>query len=325
MSKETILVTGGAGFIGSHLIGQLLAEGHRVINLDDFNAFYDPQVKHQNVAAFPATGAYHEYTVDIRDKATLAKVFTDWGSEIKQVVHLAARAGVRPSLEDPELYLETNVMGTHHILELMKLYCIPKLVFASSSSVYGSRSNPPFKETDDVSQPISPYAATKVMGENLIYTYSHLYGIQSTCLRFFTVYGPGQRPDLAIHKFAKLIDSGRAIPVFGDGSSLRDFTYIDDILQGIRGAMEYTKTPFEVFNLGESEPVSLAHLIGYLEQAMQKTAIIERLPLQAGDVPMTCADISKARALLNYSPQTSITKGLDFFLDWFYQVYHAKV
>jgi len=317
---KTYLVTGGAGFIGSHLCRHLISQGARIINIDDYNSFYDPAIKSENVSEFLKTpNHFVDYVVDIRDVAHVQGIFKTWGRDIDQVIHLAARAGVRPSLAEPRLYLETNVTGTLNILELMREYDIPKIVFASSSSVYGNRTDPPFREDQDISKPISPYAATKVMGENLLYTYSHLYGIHVSALRFFTVYGPGQRPDLAIHSFTDKISKGFPIQVFGDGSTQRDYTYIDDILQGILGAMAYDKTPFEVFNLGESRPVELSHLIALLEEALGIKAVIERLPMQPGDVGLTCADITQAKTLLGYDPHTPIEEGLRKFIEWYTQ------
>ncbi len=315
---KTYLITGGAGFIGSHLCRTLLNQGARMINIDNYNDFYDPALKEHNVKPFLTNpDQFIDKRVDIQDIEGLSEVFQQWGPHIDQVIHLAARAGVRPSLKEPRLYLETNVTGTLNLLELMRTHQIPKMVFASSSSVYGSRTNPPFREDEDISKPISPYAATKVMGENLLYTYSHLYQINVVALRFFTVYGPGQRPDLAIHKFTRMIEQGKSIPVFGDGSSQRDYTYIEDILQGVLGAMDYTQKQFDIFNLGESQPVRLMKLIALLEEALGKKALLDYHPMQPGDVPLTCADISKAQQFLGYNPVTPITQGLHQFVDWY--------
>jgi UDP-glucuronate 4-epimerase len=319
-SGKTFLVTGGAGFIGSHLCRRLLAEGARVINIDDYNDFYDPKIKEENVRELlKQPESFIEYRKDIRDTQALSEIFNTWGSEIHQVIHLAARAGVRPSLKEPRLYLETNVTGTLNLLEMMRQYEVPKMVFASSSSVYGNRTDPPFREDQDISKPISPYAATKAMGENLLHSYSHLYGMQVVALRFFTVYGASQRPDLAIHKFTRMIDQGKPIPMFGDGSTERDYTYINDILCGILGAIAYEQSPFEIFNLGESQSISLSRLIHLLEEALGKKAIIDPQPLQPGDVSLTCADIAKAKRLLDYNPQTLIEQGLLHFVDWYRQ------
>ncbi len=324
LQGKTFLVTGGAGFIGSHLCQRLLSGGARIINVDDYNNFYDPRIKEDNVRGFlKDSETFIDCRVDIRDAHALADVFATWGSQVDQVIHLAARAGVRPSLMEPQLYLETNVNGTLNLLEQMRRHDIRKMVFASSSSVYGNRTDPPFREDQDISKPVSPYAATKAMGENLLHTYSHLYGMQVVALRFFTVYGARQRPDLAIHKFTRLIDQGQPIQMFGDGSTLRDYTYIEDILDGITGAIKYDKTPFEVFNLGESQPVTLKRLIEVLEHTLGKCAIIDRQPLQPGDVMMTCADISKARQHLGYNPHTRIEDGIPHFVDWYRQTVPA--
>ena len=315
---ETVLVTGGAGFIGSHLCQMLVNDGIRVINVDNYNNFYNPVIKNNNIKSLLGDSErFVDMRVDITHQEALAKVFAEWGNEIELVVHLAAKAGVRPSLEDPSGYLETNVTGTLNLLEQMRHYDINRLIFASSSSVYGNRTDPPFREDQDISKPISPYAATKAMGETLLHTYSHLYGIQMVLLRFFTVYGPRQRPDLAIHTFTKKIHAGQSITLFGDGKTQRDYTYIEDILQGIRGAMAYTATPFEIFNLGESQPIFLDQLIQLLEDLLGKKAQIQREPLQPGDVQMTCADISKARQWLGYAPQTPIEHGLEKFVKWY--------
>lgn len=317
---KTFLVTGGAGFIGSHLCRRLVETGARVINLDDYNDFYDPAIKTFNTRPLlKHPDAFIEYRLDIRDVSALENVFREWGPQIDQVIHLAARAGVRPSLKEPRLYLETNVTGTLNLLEQMRLHGIGKMVFASSSSVYGNRTDPPFREDQDISRPISPYAATKAMGEHLLHTYSHLYGIQVVALRFFTVYGAAQRPDLAIHKFTRKIENGEPIPMYGDGSTQRDYTYIDDILQGVMGAVAYDKTPFEIFNLGESQSISLSRLIQLLEEALGKKAMIDPQPLQPGDVMLTCADISKARQYLGYNPQTPIEQGIVEFVTWYRQ------
>lgn len=321
VNAKTVMVTGGAGFIGSHLISALLAQGVRVINVDNFNNYYDPAIKHANVAPFKALypELYHEYVVDICDDAALADVFKTHGASIDSVVHLAAWAGVRPSFDQPELYLKVNVEGTQKLLELMKTYGVSQMVFASSSSVYGHRTDPPFREDQDTSKPISVYAATKQMAETLLHTYAHLWGMNIVALRFFTVYGPAQRPDLAIHKFTRLMSEGNPIPVYGDGSALRDFTYIDDIIQGVVAAMNYAKPGFDVFNLGESQSIRLSALIEQLATLLGVEARIESLPPQPGDVPMTCADISKARDILGYTPTTTIEQGLPLFVAWYRQ------
>jgi len=317
---KNILVTGGAGFIGSHLVDSLLAENRwKVTVVDDFNDFYDPAIKHANADRAAKNPNYRLVEADIRDQAALAKVFEQGAFQV--IVHLAARAGVRPSLEQPQLYAETNINGTLNLLELARRHGITQFVFGSSSSVYGINAKVPFSEDDPIRQPISPYAATKGAGELLCHTYTHLYGIRSVCLRFFTVYGPRQRPDLAIHKFAKLISEGKPIPVFGDGTTRRDYTFVDDIIAGVRASIDYvgdaTKRDYEVINLGESRTVELRELISLLEKELDLQAVIDRKPLQPGDVPQTFADISKARELLGYNPQTQIEEGIKRFVEWF--------
>jgi UDP-glucuronate 4-epimerase len=318
---KSILITGGAGFIGSHLVDHLLAEGGwQVTVVDDFNDFYDPAIKRANVSQHlppPAYGSYSAYRLheaDIRDRAALQRVFAE--TKFDCIVHLAARAGVRPSLEQPLLYAETNINGTLNLLELAREHQVTQFVFGSSSSVYGLTAKVPFGEDDPIRQPISPYAATKAAGELLCHTYSHLYGLRCVCLRFFTVYGARQRPDLAIHKFARLISIGRRIPVFGDGSTRRDYTYIDDIIAGVRAAIDYSATDYEVINLGESRTVELRELISLLQKEIGRSANIDRQALQPGDVSQTYADITKARRLLNYNPQTQIEEGIHRFVEW---------
>jgi len=314
--KKSVLVTGGAGFIGSHVVRQLIQEGiWDVTVVDNFNDFYSPEIKRANVADFAPNPSFQLFETDICNRDELGEVFAT--KKFDSVIHLAARAGIRPSLEQPALYAETNVVGTVNLLELVKDFNVPKFVFGSSSSVYGDCSNPPFSEQEDINSPISPYAATKVAGEALCHTYSHLYGISTVCLRFFTVYGACQRPDLAIHKFARLISDGQPIPVFGDGTTRRDYTYVRDIVQGVRAALDYDRTPFEIFNLGESRTVELQQLIELLEENLGQKAIIDRLPQQAGDVPMTCADITKSKELLGYDPKTQIEEGIAKFVEWF--------
>lgn len=313
---QNILVTGGAGFIGSSLVDHLLAEKRwRVTVVDDFNDFYAPAMKRANVRAHLEHPDYHLFEADIRDRAALEKVFA--GTRFDCIVHLAARAGVRPSLAEPLLYSETNINGTLHLLELARAHEVKQFVFGSSSSVYGINAKVPFSEEDPIRQPISPYAATKAAGELLCHTYAHLYGIRCVCLRFFTVYGARQRPDLAIHKFARLISAGHPIPVFGDGTTRRDYTYIDDIIAGVRAAIDYAASDYEVINLGESRTVELRELIALLEHALGQRAIIDRQPLQPGDVPQTFADVSKARRLLGYDPRTPIEEGIKRFVEWF--------
>lgn len=310
-----ILVTGGAGFIGSHLVDRLLATGQRVTVVDNFNDFYDPATKRANVSAQAGRTGFELVEADISDAEAIDKIFAR--SEFDVIVHLAARAGVRPSLERPLDYERTNVYGTYVLLEAARRYRIERFVFGSSSSVYGVNSTVPFNEDDPIAQPISPYAATKIAGEAACHAYSHLFGIRILCLRFFTVYGARQRPDLAIHKFARLMMEGRPIPVFGDGTTRRDYTYIDDIISGVTAAINYDRSMFEIINLGESDTVELNRLIELLEQALGRRAVIDRKPLQPGDVPVTYADVSKARRLLGYDPKTKIEAGIKRFAEWF--------
>jgi UDP-glucuronate 4-epimerase len=313
---KNFLITGGAGFIGSHLVDRLLASDiERITVVDDFNDFYNPAIKRDNIREHQNDSRYSIHEADIRDRAALEQIFNEGNFDC--VVHLAARAGVRPSLAEPQLYTETNINGTVNLLELARKHNIKQFVFGSSSSVYGINAKVPFSEDDPIRQPISPYAATKGAGELLCHTYSHLYGLRCVCLRFFTVYGPRQRPDLAIHKFAKLISQHKPIPVFGDGTTRRDYTYIDDIIDGVTAAIYYDRSNYEVINLGESRTVELRELISLLEKELDTHAIIERQPPQPGDVPQTFADVSKARALLNYQPKTQIEEGLRRFVEWF--------
>src|SRR2546423_6628841 len=308
-----ILVTGGAGFIGSHLVEKLLGEGHEVSILDDFNDFYDPQIKRENIAGVAKNVTVHH--VDLRDASAVRKLFG--GEKVDSIVHLAARAGVRPSIQDPQLYCDTNVAGTLHLLEAARVAGVKRFIFASSSSVYGISKTVPFSEDQHLTQTISPYAATKIAGEFLCSTFSHLYGMRVVALRYFTVYGPRQRPDLAIHQFSRKIWAGQRIDQFGDGTTRRDYTYIDDIIQGTVAALDYNGPLFDIFNLGESETIQLKDLIAAIENALGKKAKINRLPEQPGDVPLTCADISKARKLLGYSPTTRLSDGLPRFIEWF--------
>src|SRR5262252_4515843 len=311
-----ILITGGAGFIGSHLVDRLLNEGDwQITVVDDLNDFYEPSIKRANIENHLSRPNFKLIEADIRDYYSLNEVFAE--GKFKCIVHLAARAGVRPSLTAPRLYVETNINGTTNLLELSRQYGVNQFVFGSSSSVYGENRKVPFSEADPIFNPISPYAATKAAGELLCHTYAHLYQMRIVCLRFFTVYGVRQRPDLAIHKFARLISAGEPIPVFGDGTTRRDYTYIDDIIAGVRAAIDYDQSRYEVINLGESRTVELRELIALLEDALGKKAQIERQPMQPGDVPQTFADIDKARRLLNYNPQTQIEDGISLFLGWF--------
>ncbi|MFN2510498.1 MAG: GDP-mannose 4,6-dehydratase [Pyrinomonadaceae bacterium] len=313
---KNILITGGAGFIGSHLVDHLLAEGDWAVTVvDDFNDFYAPEIKRHNVRGHQENPDYKLIEADIRVPTALEPVFNQ--TQFEAIVHLAARAGVRPSLSDPQLYAETNINGTVNLLEEARRHRVKQFVFGSSSSVYGINAKVPFSEEDPIRQPISPYAATKAAGELLCHTYSHLYDLRTVCLRFFTVYGARQRPDLAIHKFARLISEGKPIPVFGDGGSSRDYTYIDDIIAGVRAAIDFDQTNYDVFNLGESRTVELRELISLIELELGQKAIIESQPWQPGDVPQTFADISKARRLLGYNPQTQIEDGIRKFVEWF--------
>ena len=306
-------MTGGAGFIGSHLVEKLLAASHDVVVLDDFNDFYDPQIKHANIAGFVKdVTVYH---VDLRDSESVRNLFHR--EKVDAIAHLAARAGVRPSIQYPRLYYDTNVTGTLHLLEAARVTGIERFIFASSSSVYGALKAIPFSEDEHLSQTISPYAATKVAGEFLCSTYSHLYNLRVVALRYFTVYGPRQRPDLAIHQFTRRIYAGQSIDQFGDGTTRRDYTYIEDVIQGTMAALEYEGPLFDIFNLGESETIQLKDLIVAIENALGKRARINQLPEQPGDMPLTFADISKARKLLGYKPTTRLSEGLPSFIDWF--------
>lgn len=316
MNSRSILVTGGAGFIGSHLADRLLSENAwNVTVVDDLNDFYSPEIKRANIAEHLTNGNYKFVEADIRDVAAMERLFDDSSFEV--IVHLAARAGVRPSLCQPKLYAETNITGTLNLLEQARIHGVKQFVFASSSSVYGKNCKMPFAEDDRIHQPISPYAATKASCELLCHTYSHLHDIRTVCLRFFTVYGARQRPDLAIHKFAKLISEGKPIPMFGDGTTRRDYTYIDDIIQGVRSSIDYDGSKHEIFNLGESQTIELRELISLLETSLGKKAIIDEQPMQPGDVPCTYSDITKARKLLGYDPTTNIADGIPKFVEWF--------
>jgi UDP-glucuronate 4-epimerase len=313
---STILVTGGAGFIGSHLCEHLLSDRVNVICLDNFDSFYDPNIKIKNVEGvkkkFPEQ--FEVVTGDIRNPDHLQETFRK--HQIDLVVHLAARAGVRPSISDPLLYQDVNIRGTIVLLESCKAYGIKNFIFASSSSVYGENQRVPFTEGDLDIQPISPYGATKRAGELLCYSYHHLYGTNIACLRFFTAYGPRQRPEMAIHKFTRLIDRGEKIPIYGDGSSRRDYTYIDDLIDGILGVIRYHKG-FEIYNLGESQTTSLKDLIRLIEKAIDKKANIETLEPQPGDVSVTYADITKAKRMLKYQPRVKMEEGIKRFVEWY--------
>ena len=308
------LVTGGAGFIGSHLVERLLKEGKRVVCLDNFDEFYDPRRKRENLKFTSRYSGFRLVEGDLRDPTLLDKIFSE--EKIGIVAHLAARAGVRPSIREPLLYAEVNIRGTLNLLEVCKKYGVSRFVFASSSSVYGNNPKVPFAEEDPVDNPISPYAATKKAGELVCYTYHHLYGLDIACLRYFTVYGPRQRPEMAIHQFARRIHQGEKISLFGDGGSRRDYTYIDDAIQGTLNALS-REHGYQIYNIGESQTISLLELVQEIEKLVGKRAVIEHLPTQAGDVDRTYADISKARKMLDYRPQTDIRKGLERFVQWY--------
>ena len=316
-----ILVTGGAGFIGSNLCDRLVAGGHEVVAVDNFDTFYAAAIKRRNLKGLADNPRFHLVEADIREPDEVKDALAREGIEaVDVIVHLAARAGVRPSIEAPLLYSKVNLDGTVAMLELARALGARRFVFGSSSSVYGNNEKVPFSEDDAVERPISPYAATKRAGELLCHTYHHLYGMSVVCLRFFTVYGPRQRPDLAIHKFTRLIHEGKPIPVYGDGSTRRDYTYVDDILQGVEAAIALTAAEepvFEIVNLGESETTSLSRLVELISAALGREPVIERHPLQPGDVERTYADISRARALLGYAPTTKVEQGIPKFVQWF--------
>ena len=308
-----VLVTGGAGFIGSHLCGKLLEQGRELLVLDNFNDFYDPAIKRRNIEPLLGKTGFSLVEGDIRDPEAVSDVFTSFRPQA--VVHLAAMAGVRPSIERPLLYCDVNLAGTTVLLEAVRKNQVGHFVFGSSSSVYGASDKLPFSEEDDLSRPVSPYAATKLAGEQLCYTYHHLNGFPVTCLRFFTVYGPRQRPEMAIHMFARRIRGGEAITVFGDGKSRRDYTFVEDIIDGVVRSLD-SPMGYEIFNLGESRTVSLSELITLLEENLGRKARIERLPDQPGDVPATYADVTKARRLLGYDPRVPIEEGVRRFIQW---------
>jgi len=310
--SRKLLVTGAAGFIGSHLCERLISKGNTVVGLDNFDPFYDREIKESNIKNLKQSDRFKLVEGDIRE-ADCVETICKSGIDI--IVHLAAKAGVRPSIADPVGYADCNIRGTMVLLEAARKLNIKKFIFASSSSVYGNNKKVPFSETDNVDYPISPYAATKKAGELICHTYHHLYKMDITCLRYFTVYGPRQRPDLAIHKFAKLIEHGKPIPVFGDGSMERDFTYIDDIIDGTMAAIEKCEE-FEIYNLGESRPIRLDKLIAEIEKALGKKAIIEHKPIQPGDVERTYADVTKAKKMLGYNPDTDVAAGLEKFVLW---------
>ncbi|HOZ51568.1 MAG TPA: GDP-mannose 4,6-dehydratase [Chitinophagaceae bacterium] len=311
--NKNILVTGGAGFIGSHLCEKLLSLGNRVTTIDNFDAFYDRSIKEQNLKISLTNPNFKFIELDIINMNSLLQLCNE---QYDIIIHLAAKAGVRPSIENPLEYQTVNVGGTQNLLEFAKLKNIKDFVFASSSSVYGINPNFPWKENDYVLNPISPYASTKISGELLGHVYSHLFGIRFTALRFFTVYGPRQRPDLAIHLFTKKIMNEIPINIFGDGSTRRDYTYVDDIVEGIVNACQYNKSKFQVFNLGNSHTISLSNMIETIEKAIGKKAILNRMSEQAGDVPITFSDIEKSKRELHYQPQTEFEDGIAKFVNW---------
>lgn len=309
-----ILLTGCAGFIGSHALEKILELGHSVIGVDNFDPFYSRSIKNHNLSEIQSDN-FELLEADLADLETYRKIdFMNKGNSFDAIIHLAAKAGVRPSIEDPLGYQRANVIATQNLLEFAKKHSIQQFVFASSSSVYGVNPNVPWKESDRVLQPISPYASTKVSCELMGHVYSQLYGIRFLGLRFFTVYGPRQRPDLAINKFVRLMNENKSIPVFGDGSTRRDYTYVEDIVNGIIAGLTYDKTFYEIFNLGNDKTISLSEMIKAIESVLGKTAIIERQPEQAGDVPQTWADIEKAKQYLNYCPKVSFEEGLSNFI-----------
>ena len=311
-----VLVTGGAGFIGSHVVDSLLANGDAVTVLDNFDPFYDRDIKERNIVAHRTHPRWRLIEADLRDAEGLERLLT---GSFDAVVHLAAKGGVRPSIEAPLAYQEVNVRGTHNLLEAVRRLKVPHVVFASSSSVYGVNPRVPWSEEDSVLQPISPYASTKVSGELLGHVYSHLYGFRFIVLRIFTAYGPRQRPDLAIHKFANLIAAGRPVPLYGDGRTRRDYTYVGDIVAGIVAALRYDRSQYEVINLGNSATVTLLEMIRALEEALGRSATIDRQPEQPGDVPQTWANVAKARELLGYEARTPFMEGIRRFAEWFLQ------
>ena len=309
-----ILVTGGAGFIGSHVTEALGRRGDDVTILDNFNDFYDPAIKRANAAACIESVGAKLVEGDIRDAETVGNLFRE--SRFDGVIHLAAMAGVRPSLLDPLHYQDVNLRGTQILLDAARETEVPKFVFASSSSVYGANENVPFSETDDIHKPISPYAATKRAGELFCFTHHHLYGTPISCLRFFTVYGPRQRPEMAIHKFTRMVLEGQPIPFFGDGSTRRDYTYIDDIVDGVVRSLDHC-AGYEIYNLGESQTTSLQELVQMIGEATGTEPILDRQPMQPGDVVITYADVSKAKEKLGYDPHTLVPEGLARFVEWY--------
>jgi UDP-glucuronate 4-epimerase len=309
-----LLITGGAGFIGSHVADRRLARGDRVVVLDDFNDFYDPAAKRHNTAPHAGNPDYRLVEGDIRDRALLARLFAE--ERFDAVIHLAARAGVRPSLSQPILYEEVNVVGTLRLLEAAVASGRPRFLFASSSSVYGVNSKLPFSEDDPIDRPISPYAASKRGAELHVFSFHHVHGLDAVCLRFFTVYGPRQRPEMAIARFIRCLEEGRPVPFFGDGGSRRDYTYIDDIADGVEAALTLPSS-FEIINLGGARPVTLSDLVSAIEKATGKKAVLDRQPDQPGDVPVTYADVAKAERLLGFRPRVPLEEGLRRSVEWY--------
>jgi UDP-glucuronate 4-epimerase len=330
MPMRKVLLTGGAGFIGSHVAEALLRGGVQLTIVDALDDFYSPQWKRGNLEEVRRRGAFQFEQADICDVDRMREIFA--AAQPDALIHLAARAGVRPSIEQPRLYERVNVAGTLNMLDLCREFRVPRFVFGSSSSVYGADSPVPFSEEQVTLRPISPYAATKLAGELLAYTYAHVWGLQIVCLRFFTVYGPRQRPDLAIHRFTAMVERGEALPIFGDGSTARDYTFVDDIVAGVLAALDYkfaeragaTGAAFEIFNLGNSSPVRLDELVAAIERATGRTAARRAMPLQVGDVPITWADISRAGRLLGYKPQVPLAEGLTRFVEWYRSVREAR-
>ena len=313
---KSVLITGGAGFIGSHLVDRLIAENNwRVTVLDDFNNYYSPVQKYHNIVKHINHPSFSLFGGDILSESVLEGILAN--RQFDCIVHLAARVGIRSSILEPKLYAETNIKGTLNLLEAARKHQVKHFVFGSSSSVFGNNRRVPFVEDNLLNEPISPYAATKSAGESLCHAYSHLYGLRAICLRFFTAYGPRQRPDLVMYKFANLIKSRQPVTLYGDGTTRRDYTYVSDIVEGICAAMEYEQSSFEIFNLGAANPVKLYDLVKLLEQSLNEKAIIERLPLRSSDVTQTFADISKAQKLLGYHPKISIESGIERFVKWF--------
>jgi UDP-glucuronate 4-epimerase len=313
--KEVVMVTGAAGFIGSHLVERLLHLGYSVVGIDNFDDYYPPDVKWNNVRALTAGDGFRLNEGDIRDASLLARIFTE--NCINVVMHLAARAGVRPSLEQPLLYQDVNIRGTINLLEASRFFGVKKFIFASSSSVYGLNNKAPFSEESKIGYPISPYAASKGAAELFCRTYSHLYSLPTIVLRLFTVYGPRQRPEMAIHRFVRMVDRGEEVNIYGDGTANRDYTYVGDIIAGFEAALAYPEEGFRIFNLGSGRTVALSYLLGLIEEALGKKAKIRNLATQPGEVPITLADISNAQAVLGYQPKISIEAGIPLFTRWY--------